>query len=296
MQPDSQEARARFAAALDAAFDLSWRETRWLALAADRVAFAAVDDAGWRRLEVEAWLLERWRSAGVPAPRVVQHDHGRGVQVRERLHGLTGLDIHTESGRSPLYDRELPDARERLDDAPLSELGRRLAASYGNLAARIRRAVPIADANAAGLGLTSRRSIDVDDAIARLETSQASPVIARAARRARDWLVALPPPDAVIHADLHFFNMCVDTNGTITGLFDLSDAGIDAASQELSLVHSLGSRFAAIAIDAYGPVDVEAVRRAHLRSALDHVMWHGPGTPRHESIMAWASAAFERLL
>ena len=57
--------------------------------------------------------------------------------------------------------------------------------------------------------------------------------------------------------------MCVGDDGTITGLFDLSDAGIDAAAQELSHLHSLGSRFAAIALNAYGPIDVEDVVRAH---------------------------------
>src|SRR5262249_43023018 len=155
---------------------------------------------------------------------------------------------------------ELPDTRLRLEDAPLSKFGATLAASYGDLAARIRSAVSVSQATAAGLGPTSRRSIDIEDAIVRLVRSSASEAAKAAAVRARDWLVEIPPPDAVIHADLHFFNMCVAADGTITGVFDASDAGVDAAAQELSMLHSLGSRFATIAVDAYGSVDIDDIR------------------------------------
>jgi len=296
MQSDEQQARARLHAALGMPFEMSRREARWLALSGDQIAFAADDDIAWRRLELEGWLLARWRAAGVPAPRIVREDARQRVQVRERLHGLSGTEIHCEWAASPLYPGELPDVWSRLDDAPLSTFGERVAAGYGELAARIRSAVSVVDASAAGLGLTSRRTIDIDDAIARLQVSEGSTAAKVAAVRARDWLVALPPPDAVIHADLHFFNFCVAPDGSITGVFDLGDAGIDTAAQDLSHVYSLGSRFAAIAFEAYGPVDVEHVRRAHLRSALDHVLSHGPGTPRHAGIIEWTTAAFERLL
>src|SRR5262249_13871557 len=163
-----------------------------------------------------------------------------------------------------------PDARARLDGAPLSAFGERLAASYGELAARIRHAVSITDAAAAGLGLTSRRVLDVDDALARLRATDAPASTKAAAPRAPAWLAAIPPPDTVIHGDLHFFNMCLARDGAILGVFDLGDAGIDAAATELLYIHSLGSRFAAIALDAYGPIDRDAVQRAHLRTALDH--------------------------
>jgi hypothetical protein len=291
---DADAARARFAGLLGA-YQLVRRESGWLALAADLVVFAPDDDAGWRRLGREAWLLDRWRAAGVPAPRVVGEDAARRIQMRERLPGLTGDDLHSESGASPLYDGPLPDARARLDGAPLSAFGARLAASYGDLAARIHRAVAVADATAAGFGPTSRRTLDVDEAIAHLQATQASVAAKRAALRARDWLATLPPLDAVIHADLHFFNLCAAADGSISGVFDAGDAGLDAAATDLMYVHSLGSRFAAIALGVYGAIDVDAVRHAHLRAALDHVLGHGPGTPRHASIVGWATAAFERL-
>jgi hypothetical protein len=291
-----QQVRERFEQALGGRFEVSRREARWLGLGDELVAFAADDEAEWRRLEVEGWLLERWRRARVPAPRVVHEDVTRRIQARERLHGLSGLEVHSESTSSPLYPGDVPDARQRLEDAPLSPFGANLAASYGELAARIRGAVSMSEASAAGLGPTSRRSIDIDDAIAKLRASNASNPAKAAASRARDWLVAIPQADSVIHADLHFFNLCVAADGTITGVFDVSDAGIDAAAQELSMLHSLGSRFVRIALDAYGPMELADVRRAHLRNALDHVLSHGPGTPRHASIIAWASAAFEKLL
>ena len=213
----------------------------------------------------------------------------RRVQVRERLHGLTG-----EAIASRVWPGAWPDEADQIRRVPLSAFGERLAASYGELARRIRTAVSVADATAAGIGMCSRRVLDVDTGIARLHASSASRAAKEAAERARTWLATLPPPDAVIHADLHLWNLCCAEDGSIVGVFDFGDAGIDAAAQELSCAHSLASRFAAIAIDAYGPIDLEHVRRTHLRSALDHMIDHPPGTPRHESIVAWATAAFER--
>ena len=103
MQPeDDNDVRLRFDATLGGSFELIRRETRWLALADELIGCAAGTDTEWRRLEVEAWLLQRWHTRGIPVPRVVRHDHARKVQLRERLHGLTGHDIHSESSRSPL--------------------------------------------------------------------------------------------------------------------------------------------------------------------------------------------------
>ena len=296
MIPDENDARARIGAVVDGELELLRRETSWLAMTGDVVARAADDDTGWQRLEREAWLIERWRAAGIPVPRVVRHDERRRVQVLERMHGHTGLAIHSEEETSPLFLGPVPDARARLDDAPLSVFGERLAASYGEIAARIRRAVSVEDAVVAGFGHTSHRTLDLDEALRRVDASGVTSAAKSAAHRAREWLAAVPPPDAVIHSDLHFFNMCTADDGTIIGLFDFGDSGLDAAATELLYVHSLGSRFVATVVDAYGPIDLEHVRRAHLRAALEHLIWHGPGTPRHESIVGWVSAAFERLV
>jgi aminoglycoside phosphotransferase len=289
------EVRARVATLVDEPFELSRRDTRWLALGTEVVAFAARCDDEWRRLEAERWLIGRWRAAGVPAPRVIDEDATRGVQVRERLHGLFGAQIHTSTGHSPLYARVL-DSGDWIEDAPLSPFGERVATSYGELAARIRRAVSVEDASAAGLGTTSRRDVDLDDILARLDATDASSATKAAARRARSWLEALPPPDAVIHGDLHFFNMVTADDGTITGVFDFGDAGVDSAPTELLYVHSLGPQFVAQVVEAYGETDLDEVRRAHARVALGHLIWHPPGTERHPQIVAWIAAVLERLV
>lgn len=287
------DTRARFDGLIGATCEVSrqQRESRWMALGDEVVAFAADDNASWRRLQSEAWLIERWRSAAIPAPRVIREDPERRVQVRERLHGLTGHAVASRVWPGSNW----PDASALFDDAPLAAFGERLAASYGDLAKRIQTTVSVADGVAAGIGTTSRREIDVDTGISRLHASSASAKAKQAAERLRTWLTTLPPPDAVIHADLHLWNICCADDGSIVGVFDFGDAGIDAAAQELSLADSLSSRFGAIAIDAYGPVDLEHVRRAHLRCALEHMIDHPPGAERHESIVAWATVAFERL-
>jgi hypothetical protein len=89
--------------------------------------------------------------------------------------------------------------------------------------------------------------------------------------------------------------MCLAADGSITGVFDLDGVGIDAAATELLIVHGIGSRFAAIAIDAYGPVDLGAVLRAQFRTALDHLIKYGPDAVPPPWVLPWVTAAFERL-
>src|SRR5262245_54945064 len=182
---DPGDVRARFGALLAEPIELSRREDRWLALGQNAVGFAAVDPAGWARLVAERQLLARWRAAGIPAPRVLDEDDARGVQIRERLHGLTG-----EVVEPLLFGGGRPDARGRLaDDAPLSRFGARLAESYGELAARIHAAVPAQDPVAIALG--PRQPADVVGALAalRMDTSVSGATI-DAVARAVPWLIA----------------------------------------------------------------------------------------------------------
>ena len=190
----------RFAAVLgDIALEISRRERRWLALGADVVAFAADDDAGWARLRAEAELLARWRAAGVSAPRVLREVSAARIQVRERMHGITGAVVEPL-----LFGGEPPRGAARYSvDAPLSAFGERLADSYGELAARIRGAVTLADGTALGFG--PRAIGDLDAAITTLATTSAPPHVVAAVTRARAWLVTPPVPTAAIHGDLHFF-------------------------------------------------------------------------------------------
>src|SRR5512142_366867 len=107
------EAREQLAAALGTeTFELRRRERRWLALGDELVAFAADDEAGRDRLGRERWLFERWRAAGIPAPRVVS-DLGH-VQVRERLAGITG------DGIEPMIFGGTPPADRYAADTPIS--------------------------------------------------------------------------------------------------------------------------------------------------------------------------------
>lgn len=267
------------------------REDRWLALGVDLVGFAADDSDGWARLVAEGRLLARWRNAGVVAPRVVREDAERRVQVRERMHGLTGEVIEDR-----LFGGKRPDVQGRFaDDAPLSAFGERLAASYGALAAQIHAAMPVEQAAALGLGPRARVDLRAALALLRDDASVAGTTI-DAVARAMPRLVIDTPATAVIHGDLHFHNMCTAEDGTITGVFDVGDAGVDAPEADLQYVHSLGPRFVAIAVAAYGrPLDMTSIRNAHLQTALGHILWHGPGMPRHASIVAWITAAFDRL-
>lgn len=281
----------RFAAVLgDNALEIVRRERRWLAIGSDIVAFAADDDDGWARLRAEGALLARWRAAGVCAPRVLREISTARIQVRERMHGITGALVEPL-----LFGCEPPRGVARYAaDAPLSAFGERLAESYGELAARIRGAVTLADGAALGFG---PRSIgDLDAAIDILATTSAPPHVVAAVTRARAWLIAPPVPTAVIHGDLHFFNMCLASDGAVVGVFDLDDSATDAAETELHYVHSLGPRFVARALAAYGAHDRRAVERAHLRIAIGHLLWHGPKSERHAAIVGWICAAVEHLL
>lgn len=292
---DEIDARNRFAAALGGReiAEISRRESRWLSLGPDLVAFAADDDAGWARLQLESALLARWRAAGVPAPRVLADDTLHGVQLRERLHGITG-----EAGEPLLFGGPPPDAARRLaPDCPLSPFGARLAESYGALAARIHSAISLSDALA--LGLSPAPPPDLA-ALRTLVAAACSPATLAALDAALPWLATQPAADTAIHGDLHFHNLCLAADGTITGVFDLDAACLAPASTDLHYAHSLGPRFVSLALPSYAatrtPLDEAAVRRAHVLTALDHLRWHPPGTPRHPSIVAWVTATLTELV
>lgn len=278
---------------------VSRREDRWLALGAEIVAFGAETDDEWRRLEVEAALLERWRAAGVPVPRVVRVDAARRIQQRERLDGITGEAVEPllfGIAATSSIARGMPDGRLRLDEAcPLSAFGARLAESYGELCARMHAAVSAADARA--FGIREKPRMDLDAALARLGEAPVDGVLVERAVRAKRWLSETPPVTVVVHGDLHFHNMCLAADGAITGVWDLGDAHLDGVETDLLYIHSLGPRFVAGVLAGYGaPVDRELVKRAHVRTALDHLMFVPPSAERYPSIIRWVTAVIERLV
>lgn len=269
--------------------EVTRREQRWLALTDREVAFVADDEPGWRRLVAEARLAERWRGAGLPAPRVVAELPGERLQVRERLLGLTGDLVEFR-----LFGVDPAGVDRYAERAPLTPFGARLAASYGELAARI--AATTTAAEGAALGLSTHPPVDLDEAERHLFESAASRAAVERLAGYRAWLEAPTPLDVVVHGDLHFHNLALAESGEISGVFDLDAAAVSTRWTDLQYASGLGPRFLRRATEAYAAtsgvvVDDEAVRRAHLLVALGHLRWHLPGRPRHHRVVAWVEAA-----
>lgn len=307
---NEDEVGARISALIDGPFTLSRRDDRWLAMTDTRVVFAADNDTEWARLRTEAKLIERWRRAGVPVPRVLdEKDH---AQVRERFDGIMGEIVEpllfgcatlADLGRISPFTRAgeplpwpLPDGVARLDaSCPLSPFGARLAQSYGELAARMHGAMSLDEA--ASIGITTRAPMDIDAALVRLRATAIDRALVENAVMHRTWIAEGPPNSVVVHGDLHFHNMCLGEDGSIIGVFDIGDAHVDGPESELHYVHSLGPRFVEIAMAAYGaPLDAEAIRRAHVRTALGHLEWVARDSPRYPSILSWVTAVIARLV
>lgn len=261
------------------------RETRWIAVGDTYVAFIADDAGAWARLSAEGALLGIWRDADIPAPLVLEEVPGLRVQIRARLDGLTGAAIEPLIfGRPNVPDRYAP-------DVPLTEFGRTLAGSYGELAAQMHDALTIDSAVARALG--PKVPIDLEACGARI--LRWAPTLLGAFEEVRERLMNQPGADVVVHGDLHFHNMVLAEDGRILGVFDVGDAGIAHAASELQYAHSLGPRFVEHALRAYSrcraPVDEEEVLCAHLRSALGHLLWFPPESPRHKGILRWIEGA-----
>ena len=298
--------------ALDGVLSLTRRDDRWLALGARQIAFAADGEGEWARLCAEARLIERWRDAGVPVPRILATDEHDRVQVRERLDGIMGeivepllfgsatlADLHRISPFAPAGQPlpwPLPDGPARLAGAcPLSPFGVRLATSYGQLCARMHAALDLE--TGARLGLAARAPMDLDAAFARLRATAIDRALVAKAQAQRAWIADGPAPTCVVHGDLHFHNMCLAEDGSIIGVFDVGDAHLDGPASEFHYIHSLGPRFVATAITAYGAaLDEDAIRRAHVRTALGHLEWVGPDSPRYPAIISWVTAVVASLV
>ncbi|MEM1413527.1 MAG: phosphotransferase [Myxococcota bacterium] len=294
-------ARARLRAVLgERAVAPELRGDRWLALGPDYVAFVACDEPAWRRLEAEEGLLDAWREAGLPFPRILIADAAQWVQVRERMEG----PVHGDAVRDRIFGVGEPGGPESADaltnryapDVPLTPFGARCAASYGTLAARIHGAAPAASALGAAIGPCVPK--DVEACLALL--LERAPELGRRALPALPWLLATPPGDTLVHRDLHFHNMVVDEDGTILGVFDLGDAGVDAAAAEMLYIHGLGPRFVAGVLDAYArergtPLRLEDVERMHLRTAIAHLDFFAPDHAHHPAILGWIAHALDHL-
>lgn len=278
-------------AALGEHFELTRRDSRVFARANDKIATVAHDELTWRRLRREAWLAERWCAAGVPAARVILIDDTVRMIVQERHRGRRVVELDSETGPR-IFEKKGASAHLRLADAELTAFGVALATHYGKLARNIRQAVTLREARDFHLPAVVRTSLDVDLALALLEASAASSRAKAKAKRLRDALAFELPPDAVIHGELKLANIYV-SDDAIVGVANLETAGVAYAATELGHTYWLGSRFASLALAAYGEVDVTGTRLAFLRQLLTGLVKNAPRTALHAAYVEWASAAFE---
>lgn len=256
--------------------DWQRREDRWIAIDDETVAMRFDDPA---RAAVERDLIQKWRAIGIPVPEIL--DENGGIQVRRKLHGITGEAVEPMIfGRPVTMD-------ERFIDAPITRFGARLADNYGELARRLHSIPPIAPV---------RTPDDLDLAFKRLHASDVPADAIAIADHHREALGRYLAPTVVGHNDLHFHNMVLSPDGDIVGLFDLGDAHLAPPVTEFRYVHSLGPEFASRAIAAYGPIDEAEIRREHARVAICHLIWFPRETERHASILAWVTATLRHLL
>ena len=273
-----------------------WREWRWVALLPDRVIFTAKDADAWRRLELEAEVITRWRAAlGSCVPSVTMRDALKRTQIRERVEGLVGRDVeHLVFGTR----RELTDADRYQETCPLSTAGSRLAGDLGRTLAKLHRALTVHEAIAMGLGRSAPRLGDaIEDTLRR---HVKSPLLEQALASARSWLSTRTSDDVVVHGDPHLHNLAVDpTTGALRGLFDFDEIAIADRARDLSYLHSSGLPFARAALRAYAeigpPVDEDAVGRYHVVLALDHFNFVAPSAERFPRIVNWATGAVTAL-
>jgi hypothetical protein len=269
-----------------------WRHWRHVVVLPDRIVFKADDDAAWRRLELEADVIARFRAnAGPCFPAVTVRDAGTRTQERERLHGLVGDDVELLVFGTAV-DRSAID--RYAETCPLTEAGALLATDLGRTLARMHRALTVPDALA--LGVVRRPSKLGDGTAEILRAHTRSSLLRRALASARAWLDARTADEVVVHGDPHLHNLAVDpATGALRGIFDFDEIAVGDRAQDLSYLHSSGLRFARAALRAYAaagtPVDEDLVGRYHVVQALDHFNFVSPGAERFPRVVDWAERA-----
>lgn len=269
-----------------------WRHWRWVAVLPDRVVFRADNAEAWRRLELEAEVITRFRAAaGSLIPAVKARDAIARTQTRERIEGLTGHAVeHLVLG----VRGELSDLDRYHERCPLSSAGSRLAHDLGRTLARLHRSLRAHEAVALGLARSPPKLSDRTAEILRSHVQ--SPMLEHGLISARTWLATRTIDDVVIHGDPHFHNLAVDpTTGALRGIFDFDEIARGDRAQDLAYLHSSGVPFARAALRAYaevGPsVDEDTVARYHVVLALDHFNFVAPTAERFSRIVDWAKAA-----
>lgn len=272
--------------------DTEWieREQRWVGLTAAHVVFVARSERETLRLVVEKHLCRLLEPAlGAKAPRVLASDDARGLQLRNKVHGVHGQDIE---------DRIFGDVRLRSpaerhsNDLPVTPWGVRFARSLGATLARIHIGVDVAEARQAGLTQDSLDLSTIDAAVQRLD----EPALRAAWPHARAFAEAFAAlPVVVVHGDPWHLNLFADARGDVSAVIDLDSSRLAPAASDLRYGLSWGPRFATHMLEAYGdvapPVERELVERAQILHAFEHLASVHRESPRYPRMVEWALAA-----
>jgi len=279
---------------------LEWREWRWMAVVSEVVILVAPTAGGWERLRREAALMVAARAVvGPPIACILLEDPGSFVQMRERLSGLHGHAIERRIFGTPTDPRMRAGLRY-APECPLTRWGEALAQDLGRILARFHRAMTATEGRAAGF---RPYRIDWEEVERVLHALPGLETMTHAARAARAWDESRTVEEVVIHGDPHFFNVFAAEDGRVSGLVDFGDAAVGERTEDLRYLHSNGTRFARIAVDAYADeaetaIDPEVVARYHVCSALEHFACWDLMTRqgRTSGIVEWTSAALHALV
>jgi len=272
----------------------AWRAWRWMArLPGRRIAFAAVDDAGWVRLHREGTLITMlYGHVPFAVPEVLEEDEAARVQVRQTIDGISGDAVEELAFGRP--DPIGP--ADRYGELALTEAGRRLADDHGAVIAALQTAFPVDDL--AALGLPVADYLGMIDAIdAALVTRDELADLRGALPSLRRWFAALPEAPVLAMRDLQRHNLAVDpTTGSLVGLFDFDDAAIAHRLEDFKYLPSWGLELTRRAIAAHADatgaaVELADVGRFHVLSALEHFLFVDDATPRWPQIVTWTRAA-----
>jgi aminoglycoside phosphotransferase (APT) family kinase protein len=293
--PDEVAAAVAEAAGLDSPVAPEWRWWRWgVHLSGGRMAFAADDVAGWARLQREGRLLRRLAGAvGLAVPALVgEWERGR-VQIRQKIDGVNGFPVEELIFGRP---RRVPSVERYRPDFTITEQGRRLGGDLGRAIAAIQDALDAVEAREWGFEDTDY--LGVLDRVG--ETLARFPSLAdlqAAVPPLRAWFAALAPDPVLAVRDLQMHNLAMDPDdGRLLGLFDFDDAGVAHRLEDFKYLPSMGIEFIRLALDGYasagGPrLELPAVWRFHLLSALEHFLFVPPEAPRWAEIADWSRRA-----
>lgn len=95
-------------------------------------------------------------------------------------------------------------------------------------------------------------------------------------------------------------NLAVDAaTGGLAGVLDFDDASVAHRLEDFEYLPSFGVAFTRVALEEYSaaggpPIDLDAVGRFHVLSALEHLTFVDDRSRRWAEIIEWGRAALDR--